>query len=104
MNQSIDASVDVMSTAKGSAVAIWIVDCCFSSYGSKYWCGEFKSSTYLDSFQSRLLPRSIAASLTVAYYAGAGVVIKGNLRKIKSIMSTIAMNVDAVVAFSCIRR
>ena len=28
INSSIDDSVDVMSTAKGSNIAIWLVDCC----------------------------------------------------------------------------
>ena len=103
MNPSIDASVAVMSTAKGYAVAIWLVDCCFSSCGSKDRCGGFRSSLSQDSSRSRSFPRSIAASLTVIYYYGAGMVTKGNLSQRKSSSSTIAMNFDAVVAFSCIR-
>ena len=43
MKPSIDASVAVISTAKGSAVAIWLADCCFSSVGSRYLCGELRS-------------------------------------------------------------
>ena len=104
MNPSIDSSVSVMSTDKGSAVAIWLSDCCFSSYVSKDWCGEFISSVSQDSSRIRFLPRSIAASLTVLYSTGAGVVKKGNLRQIKASSSTIAIHVDAVVTFVCIRR
>ena len=36
MNPSIDESVVAMSTAKGSAVAIWLADFYFYSCGSKY--------------------------------------------------------------------
>ena len=104
MNPSIDASVAVMSTAKGSAVAIWIYDCCFSSCGSKDWCGEIRSSVSQDSSQSRSLPKYITASLTVIYYTGAGVVPNGNFRQIKASFSTIEMHFDEVVAFACIRR
>ena len=39
MNPSIDASVAVISTDKGSAVVRWLAGFYFSSYGSKYWCG-----------------------------------------------------------------
>ena len=104
MNPSIDASVAVMSTAKGYAVARWISYCCFSSCGSKYWCGDFRSSVSQDSSQGRSLPRSIAASLTVVYSSDAGVVPKGNLKHGKSSSLTISMHVYAVVSFACIRR
>ena len=43
MKPSIDASVAVISTAKGSAFARWLADCCFSSGGSKDMCGELRS-------------------------------------------------------------
>ena len=55
-----------------------------------------------DSSRSRSLPKSIAASLIVVYSSGADVVPKGNLRQRKYMLSTIEMNVDAVVAFACI--
>ena len=83
MNPSIDASVDVMSTSKGYAVAIWIADFYFSFCGSNYWCGDFRSSVTQDSSRSIWLPRYIAASLTVVYYDVAGVVPKGKLRQKK---------------------
>ena len=67
-------------------------------------CGEFRSYVSKYSSRSRPFPRSIAASLTVIYYAGAGVVPRGNLRHRKAISSTIAMQVDAVAEFACIRR
>ena len=104
MKPSIDASVAVISTAKGSAVTRWLADCCFYSCGSKDRCGEFRSSVSQDSSLSRLLPRSIAASLTVIYFASAGVVPKGNLKQRKAILLTNEMHVDAVVAFACIRQ
>ena len=104
MKPSIDASVAVISTAKGSAVARRLSDFCFSSFGSKDWCGEFRSSVSQDSSRSRSFPRSIAASLTVVYSAGAGVVPKGNLKQRKASSSTIEIHVNAVVAFACIRR
>ena len=104
MNPSIDISVTVMSTAKGYDVVIWLSDCCLSSCGSKDRCGNFISSVSQDSSRIILLPRSIATSLTVVYYSGAGVVPKGNFRQRKAGFSTIAMHVDAVVAFACIRR
>ena len=50
------------------------------------------------------MPRSIADSLTVVYSDGAGVVPKGNLRQRKAGSSTIAIHVDVVVVFACIRR
>ena len=104
MNPSIDASVAVISTSKGSAVAIWLADCCLYSFGSKDRCDEFMSSVSQDSSRSRSLPRSFADSLAVVYYSGAGVVPKGNLRQRNSSSSNISMHVDAVVAFVCIRR
>ena len=103
MNPLIDASVAVMSTSRGSAVAIWLADCCLSYCGSNDWCAEFSSSVYQDSSRSRSLPRSIAASLPVIYSSGAGVVPKGNLRQRKDSSSIIAMHVDAVVAFAYIQ-
>ena len=104
MKPSIYASVDVISTSKESDVARWLADLCFSSCGSKDWCGEFRSYASQDSSCSRSLPRSIAASLIVLYSAGAGVAPKGNLKYRKASSSTIAMHVNAVVAFACIRR
>ena len=56
MNLPIDASVDVISTAKGSAVVRWLVDGCFSSCGSNDWCGEFRSSVSQDSSWSGFFP------------------------------------------------
>ena len=103
MKPSIHASVAVISTAKGYSVTRWLADWCFSSCGSKDWCGEFSSSVSQDSYRSRSFPRSIAASLIVVYSTGVGVVPKGNLKQRKSSSSTIEMHVDAVVAFACIR-
>ena len=104
MKPSIDASVDVIYTAKGYVFSRWLADCCFSSCGSKDPCGGFRSSVSQYSSQIRSLPRSIAASLTVIYYAGAGVMPKGNFKQIKASLLTIAMHVDAVVVILCIRR
>ena len=104
MNPSIHASVAVMSNSKGSDVSRWLAGCCFYSCGSKDQCGEFRSYVSQDSSRVRSLPRSIVASLTVLYSAGAGVVPKGNLRQRKARSSTIAMHVNVVVAFECIRR
>ena len=104
MNPSIDASVDAMYTSKGSDVVRCLADFCFSICGSKDQCGDFRSSVSQYSSRSRLLPRSISASLTVVYYAGAGVVPTGNFMQRKASSSTIAMDVDAVVAFACIWR
>ena len=42
INPCIDDYLDVMYTAKGSAVARWLVNCGFSSCGSKDWCDEFR--------------------------------------------------------------
>ena len=104
MNPSIDASVAVISTTKGSSVVIWLSGFYFSSCGSKDWCGEFRSSVSQDSSRSRLLPRSIAASITVIYSTGGGVAPKSNLRQRKASSSTISMHVYAVVAVACICR
>ena len=104
MKPSIDASVAVISTAEGSTVAIWVADCCFSSCGSKDRCGDFRSPVSQNSSRSRLLPRYIDASLTVVYSSGAGVVPKGNLKQRKASSLTIAMHVNAVVVFACIRQ
>ena len=89
MNPSIDVSVSVMFTATGSAVAIWLVDCYFSSCGIKDRCSEFRSSLPQDSSQSRSFPRSIVASLIVVYSDGAGVGPKGNCRHRKASSYTI---------------
>ena len=72
--------------------------------GSKDRCGELRLSVSQDSSRSRSLPRSIFASLIVVYSAGAGVVPKVNIRYRKAISLTIAIHVNAVVAFACIRR
>ena len=103
MNPSIDASVAVMSTSKGSAIVIFLDECCLYSCGIKDRCGEFRLSVSQDSSRSRSLPRSIFASLSVVYSAGAGVAPKGNLSHRKASLSTIAMHIDAVFAFACIR-
>ena len=104
MNPFIHTSVAVISTDQGYAIARWLYDCCLSSCGSKDRCGEFISYVSQDSYWIRLFPRSISASLTVVYSAGASVVPKINLRKKKNFSSTIAMHVDEVVAFACIQR
>ena len=93
-----------MSNAKGSSVEIWLVDCCLSSCGSKDLCEEFRSSVSQYLSRSRSFPRSISASLTVIYSAGASVVPKGNRRHRNASLSTIAMHVDVVVSSACIRR
>ena len=103
-NPSIDASVDVMYTAKGCAVARCLAYFCFPPCGSKDWCGEFRSYVSQDSYRSRSLPRSISDSLTVIYSASEGVVPKFNLRQRKASSSIIAMHVNAVVVFACIQR
>ena len=76
MHPSIDASVAVMSTAKGYAVVIWIVDCCLTFYCSKYMCGEFRLSVFQGSSRSRSFSRSIVALPTVVYSDVAGVMPK----------------------------
>ena len=98
------SSVDVIYTAKGFAVARWLADCCFSSYGSKDRCGKFRSSVSQYSSRSRSLPRSNVTSLTAIYSAGAGVVPKGNFKQRKARSSTIAMHGDSVFACACIQR
>ena len=103
MNPSIADSMDVMSTAKGYAVARWLADCCLSSCGSKDWCVKFRSSMSQDSPWSRSLPRSISTSLTVVYSAGSDVAPKVNLMQRKASSYTIDMHVNTVVAFACIR-
>ena len=64
----------------------------------------FRSSVSQDSSRSRWLPRSISASITVISSASTGVVPKVNLRQREASFSNIAMHVDSVVAFACIRR
>ena len=102
MNPSIDAYMAVVSTARGSAFAIWFSKYCLFYFGSKDLCGEFISSVSQYLFRSISFPRSIYALLIVVYSDGAGVVPKGNHRQIKVISSTIAMQVDAVIEFSWI--
>ena len=103
-NPSIDASVDMISTARGSAFVGWIVDCCLSSCCSKDLCGGFRSSVYQDLSRSRSFPRYISASLAVVYSSGTCVVPTGNIRQRKASPSTIYMQVDTVVESVCIRR
>ena len=67
-------------------------------------CGEFRSSVYQYFSRRRSFTRSIYASPTVVHSAGAGVVPKGNLRQKNASSSTIAIQVDVVVEFVCIRR
>ena len=67
-------------------------------------CGELRLSAYQDLSLSISLPGYIDDFLTVVYSASVGVVPKGNLRQIRDSFSTIAMQVDAVVAFAWIRR
>ena len=88
----------VISTTKGYDVARWLADCCFSSCRSNDWCGKLRSYVNQDSSRSILLPRSIADSLIVVYYSGAGVVPKGNPEQIKAIFSTIAMHVTRLLS------
>ena len=104
VNPYIDSYVAMMSTSRGSTFAIWIVKCCLSSCGSKDMCGEFISSMLQNSSWGRLFPRSIAASLTVVYSDGTGVVPNGDRRHRKASSYTISMQVEAVVAFARIRR
>ena len=104
MNPSVDASMAVLSTSRGSAFARWFSDLCLYSFESKDIYGEFRSSVSQDLSRSRSLPRSIAASLTVVYSSGEGVVPKGNHRQMNSRSSTIAIQVDMFVAFAWIQR
>ena len=67
------------------------------------WLGEFRSSVYQDSYRHRLFPRYIAASLTVVYSDGKGVVPKGNRMQRKTSYYNIVMHFDVVVLFACIR-
>ena len=59
---------------------------------------------FQDSSLSILFPRYIAALIPVVYYADTGVVPKGNRSQGKDKLSTIAMQIDTVVAFSWIWR
>ena len=101
-NPYIVAYEAVMFTAKGSSIVIWLVDCCFSSCGSKNQWVDFRSSLYQYSSWSRSFPRYIATSLTLIYYSGAGVMPKGNHSQRKAISYIISMHVNTVVAFVCI--
>ena len=57
-----------------------------------------------DLYQNRSFPRSFAASLTVVYSAVGGVVPNSNFSQRKASLSTIAIHVNVVVEFACIRR
>ena len=102
ISPSIDSSVDLMSTARGSAFVRWFSDCCLSYFGSKVMFGELILSVSQDSSYSRLFHRSIAALLVVVYSSDVGVVSKGNCRQRKASMYTITMQVNTVVAFAWI--
>ena len=104
MKPYIDASVDVISTAKEYSVYRWLAYWWFSSGGSKDLCGELRLFVSQDWSWSRLFPRYIVASLIVVYSAAAGLVPKGNLKQRKASSSTISMHVDAVFACACIQR
>ena len=104
MNPYTDASVAVMSTANGSAISRWLSDWYFSSCGRKYRCGKFRSYLSQDSSRGGSFPSSIVASLTIVYSSGEVVAPKVNFRQVKASSSTIAMQVDTVVPFACIRR
>ena len=104
INQSIDASVAVMSNPRGSAFLIWFPNCCLSSFGSKVICGELILSVSQYSSLSRSFHKSIAALLIVVYSAVAGVVLKGNHLQRQTSLSTFSIQVNAVVAFAWIWR
>ena len=104
MNPSIDDYVAVTSTSRGSDFARLFSDCGSSSFESKVLCGELRLYLSQDFSLSRLFPGSISASLIVIYYAGAGVALKGNHRQRKAGFSSIAIKVNAVVAFAWIQR
>ena len=91
MNPSIDDSVSVISTARGSAFTGWFSGCCLSSFGSKVLCGEMIFYGSHNSSLNRLFPRYIAAFLIVVYSYGADVVKKGNYRHRKASLSTTDM-------------
>ena len=67
-------------------------------------CGEFRFSVSQYSSLGRLLPRPISAFLIVIHSVGSGVVPKSNSRQRQASLSTISMQVNAVVAFAWIRR
>ena len=94
----------VISTSRGSAFAKWFSGCCLSSFMSKDMCGGFRSSVSQYLSRSRSFPRSISNLLTVIYSAGVGVVPKGNQRQIKASLSTIYIQVKAIVVFALIWR
>ena len=102
MNPYNDASVDVMSTARGS-VSICLVDCFLSSCGSKDMCGEFRSSLYQYSSWGRSFYRSIVASLKVVYYAGAGVSVEWKrlplFQLLSSISNSFAVNIALYIRY-----
>ena len=104
MNPSIDAYMDVVSTARGSDFESWFSKCCLFYFGSKDLCGEFRSSVSQYLSRSRSFPRYIFASLAVVYSTSRGVVPKGNRRQRKAIFSTIAVQFNAVVEFAWIWR
>ena len=74
----------------------------YPTLGIEDICGELRLFVSQYVSLTRFLPRSIVASLTVVYSAGTGVVPTGNLKQIGDRLSTIAMQVDAVVAFALI--
>ena len=78
MNPSIDASVSLMSTSRGSAFERCFTGCCSSSFGSKVLCGELRFSVSQDYSLSRSFPKSIANFLIVVYSSVVSVVPKGN--------------------------
>ena len=103
INPSIDDYLAVMSTDRGSAFSKIFSRYCLSSFGSKVLCGELIFPVSQHSPLSILFPRYIDASLIVVYSSGGGVVPNGGCRHRKDSLSTIVMQVDAIVAFSSIR-
>ena len=50
------------------------------------------------------LPRSIADLITVVYFSSAGIVQKGKSRNWRARFSMMAMHIDAICAFTCMRQ
>ena len=67
-------------------------------------CGELKFSVSQYSYRGILFTSSIATSLIVLYSDGTGVVPKVNRKQRKDSLSTIDMQVGAVLVFVWIRR
>ena len=88
----------------GPLLQRYFYDCCLSSFDIKDLCGELRFSVSQYSSLSRFFSRYTAYQIIVVYSDVAGVVPKGNQRKIKASLSTIAMKFDAVVAFAWIQR